>query len=94
MPPMLVARVVHDDRMSASPRAEDCPPADSGSSPTPVEVLCRWEQSGAVWRVAARSPSALTLALMTCDSAQEVQRLTSADPDLFAFVGDRVTNAP
>ena len=80
--------------MSASPRAEDCPPAGSGSSPTPVEVLCRWERSGAVWRVAARSPSALTLALMTCDGAQEVQRLTSADPDLFAFVGDRVTNAP
>jgi hypothetical protein len=31
---------------------------------------------------------------MTCDGAQEVQRLTSADPDLFAFVGDRVTNEP
>ena len=86
--------VVHDDFMSASPRNEDCPPAGSCSSSTPVEVLHRWELSGGVWRVAARSPSALTVALMTCDGGQEVQRLTSADPDLYAFVGDRVTNAP
>jgi hypothetical protein len=59
----------------------------------PVEVLHRWEQFGAIWEVVARSPSGLTVALLTCDGREEVQRLTSTDPELLAFVGDRVTSA-
>ena len=42
-----------------------------------------------MWKVLSRTPSGIAIALMTCDGGQEVQRLTSADPDLLAFVGAR-----
>ena len=65
--------VGHDDLMSASPRSEDCPTAGSRRIVDTCRSTAEVEQSSVVWRVAARSPSALTLALMTCDGAQEVQ---------------------
>ena len=55
----------------------------------PVEVLRRWEAAGAIWRVVARSPSHLEVALLSSDGGEEVGRLTSDDPDLAAHVGNR-----
>lgn len=54
-----------------------------------VEVLRRWEASGAVWEVLAESGQELMLALLTCDAGEEMGRLRSADPDLRAYVGHR-----
>jgi hypothetical protein len=55
----------------------------------PVEVLARWEAAGALWRVVERAGGTLTVALCQCDGGAEVSRLTSADPRLADYVGDR-----
>ncbi len=55
----------------------------------PVDILRRWEESGAVWRVASDTSAGLTIVLMRCDGGEEVDRLVSEDPDLVAFVADR-----
>jgi hypothetical protein len=60
----------------------------SGAVP-PVARLRRWEASGATWRVVARTPSELVIALLTCDAGEEVDRFHSADPNLLAYVGAR-----
>lgn len=54
-----------------------------------VAELVRWEDSGALWSVVSRSPGRLTVALMTCDGGEEVDRFESADPAVLSFVGDR-----
>jgi len=54
-----------------------------------VEVLRRWEQSGAVWRVLERSGSSVTVGLFTCDGGEEMGRVVSSSADLLEFVGDR-----
>ncbi len=51
--------------------------------------LVRWEDSGATWRVLARTPDLLEVALCSCDAGEEVDRFWSADPRLRAYVGDR-----
>ena len=55
----------------------------------PVEVLLRWAGSGAIWRVLARTPERLEIVLLACTGDEEMGRLTSSDPELLAFVGDR-----
>lgn len=54
-----------------------------------MAVLRRWQDCGAIWRVVARTPTGVEIALMTCTGGEEVDRLTSGDPDLLAFIGDR-----
>lgn len=55
-----------------------------------IDTLTRWEDHGAVWRVVTRTPSHVTVALCRCDGGEEVERLVSDDPDLLAFVDERV----
>jgi hypothetical protein len=55
----------------------------------PVATLERWHASGAVWRVLARRPDAVTVGLYTCDGGEEVERLTSGDARLVRFVAGR-----
>lgn len=55
----------------------------------PVEVLRRWEASGAVWEVLSESGDELTVALLTCDAGQEMGRVRSADPALWDYVAGR-----
>jgi hypothetical protein len=55
----------------------------------PVEVLRRWESSGALWRVLSRHDDALEVGLFTCDGGEEMSRLVSDDAALHAYVGDR-----
>ncbi|MCW2539933.1 MAG: hypothetical protein JWN95_1658 [Frankiales bacterium] len=57
-----------------------------------VEVLRRWESTGAVWRVLARTARSATVSLCRCDGGEEQQRLTSADPALLAFLADRTSS--
>lgn len=54
-----------------------------------VEALRRWEGSGAAWRVVARGPARVTVALLRCDGGEEVDRLTSGDPSWLAHLADR-----
>jgi predicted ArsR family transcriptional regulator len=56
---------------------------------SPVERLRRWEDMGAVWRVLARTPSNVTVSMLSCDAGEEMDRLVSDDPLLLAFIGDR-----
>lgn len=57
-----------------------------------VGTLLRWEESGAVWRVVARTPSRVTIALLRCDGGEEVERLTTTNPATLSFVAGRDTS--
>lgn len=58
---------------------------------SPVEVLRRWEDSGATWRVVSRADDRLRISLRTCTGDEEMDRIDSADPDLIAYVAGRTT---
>jgi hypothetical protein len=54
-----------------------------------VAKLQRWEDAGAVWEVISRADTSVTVGLLRCDGGEEVDRFTSDDPGLLAFIGDR-----
>ncbi|SDS01716.1 hypothetical protein [Microlunatus soli] len=54
-----------------------------------VDQVRRWQDLGGTWRVLARRHGQVTVSLCRCDAGEEVDRLTTADPDLIAFLGDR-----
>jgi hypothetical protein len=54
--------------------------------------LRRWEDAGAAWQVLARPAGSLVIALQTCDTREEVDRLTSAEPDLLNYIGPRTSS--
>ena len=57
-----------------------------------VGTLQRWETSGAVWRVLNRTSAEVTVALCRCDGGEEVERFTSGDPAVLAYVGGRLSS--
>lgn len=57
----------------------------------PVEMLRRWEECGAIWRVLSLGPP-VTVGLYQCGGGEEVDRLSSADPDLLRFLAGRGSN--
>ena len=63
---------------------------DGGASAEDMaERLRRWERSGGIWRVLGRSPDGeITVALESC-FGEEMEQLTSDDPELAAYVGER-----
>ena len=70
----------------------DAHPPDTAENP--VDVLRRWEDFGAVWEVVDRGEFGVTVSLCRCDGGEEVQRLTSADPELLTFLASRDTVGP
>ena len=64
-------------------------PGDARTGAEFVNVLERWQMSGAVWRVIERGRSHVTVALLRCDGGEEVERLTSADPIWLAHLRGR-----
>jgi hypothetical protein len=54
-----------------------------------VAELQRWEDAGAVWEVISRTDTSVTIGLLRCDGGEEVDRFTSNDPRLLAFIEDR-----
>ncbi|GAB16601.1 hypothetical protein GOEFS_008_00100 [Gordonia effusa NBRC 100432] len=55
----------------------------------PLDTLLRWSDSGAIWRVLSRNRDSITIGLFRCDGGEEVDRITSAAPELRAYVGER-----
>lgn len=58
----------------------------------PVTRLERWESFGATWQVLMRDGDRVTIALCRCDGGEEVERLTSDDPALLAYLDGRSTS--
>ncbi|BAK36286.1 hypothetical protein MLP_32720 [Microlunatus phosphovorus NM-1] len=57
-----------------------------------LDQLLRWESSGGTWRVAGRTPpvsSTLVISLCRCDGGEEMDRLTTSEPAVLAYVGRR-----
>ncbi len=70
---------------SATPDGNDRGPEAVGSA-TDVERLTRWRAAGGEWRVLGRTPGSLTVALLTCDGGEEMDRIVSSDPAFVAYV--------
>lgn len=54
-----------------------------------IDELIRWSNSGAVWRVASRTDDRVVVALFSCDGGEEMHRITTADPAVLRWIGDR-----
>lgn len=50
------------------------------------ETLERWAQFGGVWRVVALDDRAATVSMRRCDGGEEIQRLTTQDAALVAWL--------
>jgi hypothetical protein len=66
--------------------------ADEGMMEPALETLRRWESAGGHWQVLSRRPAGLIVALTRCDGGEEMSRISSADPALTAYIGDRETS--
>lgn len=58
------------------------------ASEPPVQILQRWEDSGAVWRAVEVSDERAIVDLCSC-TGEPVDRLQSGDPELIAFLRER-----
>ena len=60
------------------------------SQPSPALLkLQRWEGSGAIWRVTARTGGRVRIDLVTCTGGQVMETFESADTDVLAWIGSR-----
>jgi hypothetical protein len=57
-----------------------------------LPALRRWADSGALWRVLARSEREVTVGFFTCDGGEEVQRRTSRDEAVLTYLRDRTSS--
>ncbi len=57
-----------------------------------LERLVRWESSGGTWRVLARRPDGLDVALLTCVGDETMDLISSSEPGLLAYVGGRTAS--
>ena len=60
----------------------------------PVARLQRWESFGAHWVVLDDDGARVTVSLCRCDGGEEVERLTSDDASVRAFLAGRTSSAP
>lgn len=60
-----------------------------GAHDDPLATLRRWEDAGGRWQVIARHQDAVTVTLVQCTGGEVVDRFTSTDPQLLAFLADR-----
>ena len=73
---------------SAVARRITAPIVDIQGVNDPVEVLRRWEDHGAVWRVVSLSDERAVVDLCTCHG-EPVERLESTDAALLRFLAER-----
>lgn len=57
-----------------------------------IGELTRWSDSGAVWRVVYRTSDRAVVALFSCDGGEEMQRMSTVDPAVLRWIGDRTDN--
>lgn len=55
---------------------------------TDRETLQRWTDFGGIWRVLAIDEHTATVSLRRCDGGEEVQRLTTQETDLVAWLAE------
>jgi len=55
---------------------------------SPLDVLRRWEEHGAVWRTAWLGPREALVDLCTC-TGEQVDELRSSDPELLRYLAAR-----
>ena len=72
--------------MTASDTSKDGRRGGTVDPTTGVERLTRWQGAGGVWRVVAHTPAGLTVALLTCDGGEEMERIVSSEPSFLAYV--------
>lgn len=59
------------------------------SGPNLVQLLERWALSGGVWQVIGPGiGGAVSVGLFRCDGGEEVDRISSADPDWLGFLAE------
>jgi uncharacterized protein (DUF2249 family) len=78
--------------MNESPNHHSTDGKPENGQESALEILRRWETAGGHWRVLARNPSGLVVALLRCDGGEEAQRFTTTDPALATYIGDRQTS--
>lgn len=61
-------------------------PSDPAAGP--VAAIERWERFGGTWQILESTHRGVTVSLRRCDGGEEVERLTSADPALLAWLAD------
>ncbi|WOC13759.1 hypothetical protein [Gordonia sp. MP11Mi] len=54
-----------------------------------LDRLQRWEDAGALWKVAALRPDSATISLLRCDAGEEVDRIVTTDPRVLALCRER-----
>ena len=59
----------------------------------PVDVLRRWEDSGAHWRVESLGEDRAIVTLCAC-TGEPVDRIESTDTQLLRFLSDRTEDPP
>jgi hypothetical protein len=59
----------------------------------PVEVLRRWEDHGAIWRVESLTEERAVVQMCAC-TGEPVDRLEPGDPALIAFLRERPSSEP
>lgn len=62
------------------------------SRPALVSMLEDWEAAGAHWLVVARTTRDVTIALVRCDGGEEVDRVSSTDPDVLSYLDGRASS--
>ncbi len=85
------------DRVQAggpSDSVEDGAEAGPAVSHPDVERLTRWTAAGGRWRVVVRTPASLTVALLTCDGGEEMERIVSSDSAFVEHVNASPDNEP
>jgi hypothetical protein len=64
---------------------------DEGMTETPLDVLARWEDHGALWRVQTLTPTEAVVDLCAC-TGERMEVLRSGDPELLAYLARRPTS--
>jgi len=67
--------------------------ADADQEESAIRILQRWADSGGLWRVVSRSAVRVDISLCSCDGGEEMDRLSSTDPEVLRFVGARSDSA-
>lgn len=64
----------------------------NNKQPAALAALLRWEGSGAAWKVRSRSADQVRVDLLSCTGGEVMETLTSSDPELLDYIGNRSSN--